>query len=109
MISVRSLDKEHMISENGSEGARDIYKNEQPRNPATREAYEAIPTLIANALSLVPHDVVIHATDAILEFLKGNSAANHDKRRAIGHLLGISISSVELSELVSLDTKITDY
>jgi pre-mRNA-splicing helicase BRR2 len=81
----------------------------RPRTPATRATYDLILTIGANNLGDVPHEVVLSAADAVLEFLKDDDMKDFDKKKEIDDLIGATLNPKQFNELVNLGKKITDY
>lgn len=81
----------------------------RPRTPATRQTYEFIVTIVANHLGDVPHEVVVSAADAVLEYLKDDDMKDFDKKKEIDDLVGTTLNPKDFNELVNLGKKITDY
>ena len=80
----------------------------RPRTAETHEVYQLILSLVHTALGDQAQDIVCSAADAVLETLKNDTLEDFDKKKEIEEVIGI-ISNEQLSQLVTLSKKITDY
>ena len=80
----------------------------RPRTVETREVYQLILSSVHTALGDQAQDIVRSAADAVLETLKNDNLKDFDKKKEIEEVIGV-ISNEQLSQLVTLSKKITDY
>lgn len=82
----------------------------RPKTIATKETYDLIATEVSRKMGgLYGLAVTASATDSILEFLKDDSMKDFNKKKEIEDIIGDTLSSREMEQLVSLGKKLTDY
>ncbi|CAJ0749211.1 10358_t:CDS:2 [Entrophospora sp. SA101] len=80
----------------------------RPRTKETRDTYELILAFVHQNLVDQAQDVILSATDDILQILKDDSLKDFDKKKKIESEIG-AISSERFAQLVNLGKKISDY
>ncbi|OQO00368.1 hypothetical protein B0A48_13716 [Cryoendolithus antarcticus] len=82
----------------------------RPRTSATTDVYNLISTQVARKMGGdYGLAITASATDSILEYLKDDNMKDFDKKKEIDDILGVSLTSQEMNQLVNLGKKITDY
>lgn len=83
----------------------------RPTNQECAHVFDLMMTWVHNYLTDSSHDVILSASDTILEILKNESdqLSLQDKKREIGDLLDIVILDISFNELINLSKRITDY
>lgn len=79
-----------------------------PTNEETAHIFDLIMIQVSHLLPDTSHDVVISASDSILEILKTDADMTL-KRKELTQLLEFNIGDVELNDLANLANRITDY
>lgn len=81
----------------------------KPTTEADAHAFEAFTAGIRHHIPDQPHSVILSAADTVLEVLKDESKGAGVKRAEIEDLLSVKLTEDELSVLIRLSQKITDY
>ena len=80
----------------------------RPKTKETREAYEALLSVISSQFTDTPQDVLRGAADEVLVSLKNDHMKDPDRHKEINSLLG-SIPDERFAQLVALGKLITDF
>lgn len=80
----------------------------RPKTRQTREAYEALLSMLQRNFGDQPEDVIFGAADEILSILKSDKLQDPEKQRQCERLLG-SMSSDAFARFVSIGKCITDF
>ena len=80
----------------------------RPKTKETREAYEALLSVISSQFTDTPQDVLRGAADEVLVSLKNDHMKDPDRHKEINALLG-SIPDERFAQLVALGKLITDF
>lgn len=81
----------------------------RPRSDATRNTYNHIVTTVGKHLGDVSGQIIVSATDVVIETLKNEEMKDFDKKKEVDDVLGISMGPKEFNELVNLGKRITDF
>jgi len=80
-----------------------------PRTKETREAYEALLSLIRSHFGDQPQDILRGAADEVLTTLKNERLRDPDKQKEVAELLGTAIPNEAFARIVALGKMITDF
>lgn len=80
----------------------------RPKTKETREAYEALLSVIGSHFSDTPQDVLRGAADEVLATLKNDHMKDPDRHKEINSLLG-TLPNEKFAQLVALGKLITDF
>ena len=81
-----------------------------PTNAETAHIFDLIMNWVHSNLTDASHDVILSASDTILEIIKDESSASlSQSRKDIAELLDTEVLDEEFNELVQLGKRITDY
>ncbi|EAZ63248.2 RNA helicase-related protein required for pre-mRNA splicing [Scheffersomyces stipitis CBS 6054] len=81
----------------------------QPTNEETGHIFDLLMAEVRQVLPDSNHEVVLSASDAILEILKEKDSTVGEKKKQIIELIDYQISDVQLNELINLSNRIYDY
>ncbi|CAM9017925.1 unnamed protein product [Wickerhamomyces anomalus] len=84
--------------------------NYYPKSQETNEVYEKLVSWTSNQFGNdIQHNIVISATDSILEVLKDEKLTDRQKKKQIEQDLDLKITEDSFSEAIKLSNDITDY
>ena len=82
---------------------------DRPTNEETGHIFDLLMAEVRQVLPDSNHEVVLSASDAILEILKEKDLTVGEKKKQIIELIDYQISDVQLNELINLSNRIYDY
>lgn len=80
----------------------------RPKTKETREAYEALLSVIRAQFGDAPHDVLCGAAEEVLSSLKNERLKDPERHKEVDSMLG-SVSDEKFAQLVALGKLITDF
>lgn len=80
----------------------------RPRTAETRQAYEALLSVVRSAFGDQPADVLRGAADEVLAALKSQALKDPERQRELGSLLG-PVADERYAQLVALGKMLTDW